>query len=209
MQGQTLAILDNRKLEVERQKFEGQKRQISQQYYDALADQDRTEIAKLNAQIAQIDSEIALVDIQLSRTTLIAPFDGVVVSGDLSQALGAPVELGKVLFEVAPLESYRVVLEVPERNISYLENGQIGHLIITALPDKKFELVVDNISPLANSDAGGNFFKVEATLGKDSPLLLPGMRGVTKISSIDKDLWWIWTHRLIDKISLFIWSLGL
>ena len=36
-------------------------------------------------------------------------FDGVVVSGDLSQSLGAPVERGQVLFEIAPLDGYRVV----------------------------------------------------------------------------------------------------
>ena len=32
-----------------------------------------------------------------------APIPGVIVSGDLSQAIGAPVERGQVLFELAPL----------------------------------------------------------------------------------------------------------
>jgi len=207
--GQTLAVLDSSKLQLQRQKHEAEKRQVAQEFHDALALQDRTKIAKLDAKIAQINSEIELVDILLKRSTLSAPFDGVVVSGDLSQALGAPVEVGKVLFEVAPLESYRVILEVPERNISFLEKGQTGKLVVTALPDTVFKLTVDNISPMANSNASGNFFKVEAILNEHSNLLLPGMRGITKIDSIEKDLWWIWTHRLLDKISLFFWSLGL
>ena len=46
-----------------------------------------------------------------------APFDGVLVSGDLSHSVGAPVERGEVLFELAPLDDYLVVLEVPEAEV--------------------------------------------------------------------------------------------
>ena len=48
---------------------------------------------------------------QLERMQIMAPFDGVVVSGDLSQSLGSPVERGDVLFEVAPLDDWRLMLE--------------------------------------------------------------------------------------------------
>ena len=41
-----------------------------------------------------------LIDAQLSRTRIVAPFDAIVVKGDLSQSLGAPVERGNVLFEL-------------------------------------------------------------------------------------------------------------
>ena len=60
----------------------------------------------------QIDAQLELIDAQLARMRLTAPFSGVVVSGDLSQSLGSPVEHGQVLFEVAPLDAYRVILEV-------------------------------------------------------------------------------------------------
>jgi hypothetical protein len=42
----------------------------------------------------------------------------VVVKGDLSQSLGAAVERGNVLFELAPLDSYRVIMKVDERDIT-------------------------------------------------------------------------------------------
>ena len=69
----------------------------------------------LAAQISQTEAQLALVEDRLARATLVAPFDGVVVSGDLSQRLGSPVQLGDALFEVAPLDAYRVVLQVDER----------------------------------------------------------------------------------------------
>jgi hypothetical protein len=60
----------------------------------------------------------------------VADFDGVVVLGDLSQSLGSPVEKGQVLFEVAPLNSYRE-LRVDERDIAEVAVGQRGPLLLT------------------------------------------------------------------------------
>jgi putative peptide zinc metalloprotease protein len=67
------------------------------------------------------------VDEHLERAQLRAPFESLVVSGDLSQSIGVPVERGKVLFEVAPLEAYRVILEVDERDIIMV--GAAGMLV--------------------------------------------------------------------------------
>ena len=57
----------------------------------------------VGAQIEQVEAQLALVEEQLSRARLIAPFDGYVVTGDLSQNLGSPVARGDVLFEVGQL----------------------------------------------------------------------------------------------------------
>lgn len=206
--GQALAILDSQRLRLEKRRFTSQKNQITHLYQTAIATQDRTELAKLNAKIEQIDSDISLVNNQLERTTLAAPFSGVVLSGDLSQSLGSPVELGQVLFEVAPLEDYRVILEVPERDIQHISPGQQGRLVVTALPDKNFKFEVDSISPLANSNSSGNFFMVEANLIEKSEILLPGMSGIARIQSVEKSIWWIWTHKLVNKVTLFFWSIG-
>ena len=80
----------------------------------------------LAAQIDQVEAMLTLVSDKLARATLVAPFDGVVVSGDLHQLLGTPVELGKVLFQIAPLDAYREILQVDERDIAYLQVGQAG-----------------------------------------------------------------------------------
>jgi hypothetical protein len=50
------------------------------------------------------------VEEHLERAQLRAPFESLIVSGDLSQSIGAPVERGKVLFEVAPLEAIALSL---------------------------------------------------------------------------------------------------
>ena len=209
IEGQLMATLEDRTLQLERQKFEGQKSQITQKYHAALAQQDRIEIGKLNAELDQIDADIALTEQALSRTAIKAPFDGVVISGDLSQSLGTPIELGQELFEVAPLENYRVLLETPERDIGKIAEGQSGHLVISAFPNRTFDFEVSQIVPLATSNASGNYFQVEATLSEPSELLRPGMSGHGKIESGERSLLWIWTHRLTENIRILAWSVGL
>ena len=57
----------------------------------ALAKRDLAEINIARAQIAETDAEIDLSDQMIARARLAAPFDFVVVNGDLSQAVGKPV----------------------------------------------------------------------------------------------------------------------
>ncbi len=208
-EGQLIAVLDDRHLQLQWQKWQSERNKIEKEYQEALAKRDRTSLSVLRAQVDQVDAELRLLDDQISRTRLHAPFEGIVVSGDLSQSLGAPVETGQVLFEVAPLDSYQVVLEVDEHDVAGLESGQYGQLIIAALPQSSFKLSVDRVVPVAVSGQARNYFRVEASLEQPSTLLRPGMRGVAKVTMEQRTLLWIWTHAVIDRIGLWAWSVGL
>lgn len=207
-EGQLIASLDGRDLQLERQKWQSEHDKIQAEYQEALAKRERVQLSLLRAQLDQVSAEIKLTEERLKRTQLHAPFDGVVVSGDLSQSLGAPVETGQVLYEVAPLNSYRVVLEVDEQDVAGLESGKTGRLIISALPETTFDLVIEKVVPVAESDDARNYFRVEAALDEPSPLLRPGMRGVAKIDMGQRSLLWIWTHSVVDRIRLWIWAAG-
>lgn len=208
--GQLLAVLDDRNLILEQQKWQSEYRKIEKEYQEALAKRDRTQLGILGAQRDQIAAELSLVVARLAQTRVTAPFDGVVVSGDLSQSLGAPVETGQVLFEVAPLDHYRVVLEVDDHNMAGLRVGNAGHLIIAALPQSKLAVSIKQVIPIAVSQDTRNFFRVEALLTEPpaSPLL-PGMRGVAKIEIGERSMLWILSHGLLERVTLWLWSLGL
>ncbi|MFT6012012.1 MAG: hypothetical protein ACI96P_002253, partial [Candidatus Azotimanducaceae bacterium] len=116
--GQVIAELDDRGLQLELQKWQGEINKLQNVYQEALALRDRAKLGITIAQLDQVKAEFKLVEGQLGRTRLTSPIDGIIVRGDYSQALGAPVETGQVLFEVAPLASYRVVLEVDEFDVA-------------------------------------------------------------------------------------------
>ncbi len=205
-EGHVLGTLDDRDLTLERVKWSSQREQLVKEYRSALATHDRTQTRILSAQIAQAEAQVALLDEQLARTQITAPFEGVIVSGDLSQALGSPVERGEVLFELAPFDAYRVILEVDEREISVIEEGGRGHLALSSVPDARFPLVVERITPVSKVDRGRNFFRVEARLEEQPPYLRPGMQGIGKIDIERRSLAWIWTHELRDWLRLHLWT---
>jgi RND family efflux transporter MFP subunit len=204
--GQLLARLDDRDLQLERRKWAGRREQLRGEHREALAARDRTQLGVLGARIAQADAQLDLLDTQLARTQLTAPFDGVIVHGDLRQMLGSPVEKGQVLLEVAPLDGYRVVLEVDERDIASVAVGQRGRLALSALPGDPLALTVERVTPVAVAAEGRNGFRVEARLEEPSDTLRPGLEGVAKIDAGSRARAWIWSHELIDWLRLAVWS---
>jgi RND family efflux transporter MFP subunit len=205
-EGQVLATLDDRELALEAARWRAEREQQLLRYQEALGKQDRAQARMLAAQVRQTEAQLALVEGKLERARIRAPFRGIVVSGDLSQQLGAPVETGKVLFEIAPLEGYRVVLRVDERDLRYVAEGQGGQLVLTGLTAESFPVRVTKVTPVANAQDGRNVFRVEATVTDPAARLRPGLEGVAKLAVEERSLVWIWTRSLVDWVRMSLWT---
>ena len=204
--GQLMARLEDRDLKLEHARWAAEAEQARLKFQVAMAQADRGAMGVLAAQTRQAEAQLALVDEKLGRARITAPFDGVVVSGDLSQAIGTPVELGRTLFEVAPLEGFRVVLQVDDRDIGHLAVGQPGELLLASLPDRALPFKVSSITSVATQHDGRNVFRVEAQVQGDTARLRPGMEGVGKVVVGERSLGWVWTHGLFDWLRLALWS---
>jgi hypothetical protein len=204
-EGQVMATLEDRDLLLERLKWVTERQQHMFEYDKALASRELATINVVKAQIDQADAQIKLLDEQLARIKLRSSISGLVISGDLSQMIGASVQRGQILFEVAPLESYRVILNVDEREIGRVETGQKGDLIVSALPNETLAFKVDKITPIADAESGRNFFRVEGLLADNPAHLRPGMEGVGKIEIGRRSLGWIWLHPLVDWLRVWSW----
>jgi RND family efflux transporter MFP subunit len=205
-EGQTLCLLDDRDLKLERVKWLTEKEQLSKQFSEAIAKHDRSQVLILRSKINQAEAQFALIEEQLSRTKVTAPFHGVVMSGDLSQSLGAPVERGQVLFEVAPLNEYRVIAQVDERDILEVRAGQKAELVLSSVPGEAFPFAVEKITPVSVAKEGTSSFRVEGKMEQNSPRLRPGMEGVGKITIDRRRLIWVWTHEAVDWMRLQMWK---
>jgi multidrug efflux pump subunit AcrA (membrane-fusion protein) len=150
---------------------------------------------------------VQLLDEQLRRSRLSAPFDGLIVSGDLSQSVGGAVRKGDTLFEVTPLAGYRVVVQVDESEIASVAAGQKGTLLLAAITSQSFPITVTAVTPVAKAQDGRNAFRVEAALEGPMERLRPGMEGIAKIETGQRNLVWIWTHRSTNWLRLKLWSL--
>ena len=105
-----------------------------------------------------------------------------------------------------PLDAWRVILKVDERDIAYLREGAPGEMVLASMPGRVYALNVKKITPVSVAEDGRNYFRVEAVLPEGAVPLRPGMEGVAKIQSEKRSLLWIWTHRLTDWLRLAMWE---
>jgi multidrug efflux pump subunit AcrA (membrane-fusion protein) len=146
------------------------------------------------------------VEQKFQRTRLVSPLDGIILSGDLSRSLGAPVERGQILFEVAPLDQYRLVLNIDAREIVDVRTGQRGKLVLSSLPGEEIPFVIDQVSPVFQEEEGKISYRTEARIQGSSAVLRPGMDGVGKISVGRRSYGWIFFHSMIDWLRMKMWS---
>ena len=206
--GQVLAELADHDLVLERGKWSSELAQLENSARSALAKGERTQYVVNLSKSDAARAQLALVEQQIGRSQIRAPFDGLVIKGDLSQSLGAPVQRGDVLLTVAPADAFRLIVEVDERDIGAVRVGQRGALALAALPHITTGFRVVRVTPVATARDGRNYFEVEARFESRPQSGRPGLQGVAEIDAGEQPLAWIWTHRLLDWARLAIWSFG-
>lgn len=203
--GQLLATMDDRDFLLEEQKWASQCGQLRKEYRHALANHKQAQANIFKARIAQAQAQMALVEKELARARLVAPIAGLVIQGDLSQSIGAPVARGEVLFTVAPLAAYRLIMQIDERDIGLVRAGQRGDLLLAAAVDRPISFTIGRITPVSISAKGRNYFRVEGRLAAQPSFLRPGMEGVAKINCGQRSWFWLATHRLHDWFRVLLW----
>ena len=204
--GDTLVALDDRDLRLERLKVISQKSKLDREYQEATANYERAKIKILSAELSRLEAELNLVESRLTHASLIAPFDGLLISGDLSQRLGSAVSKGDVLFQVSPLNRYRIKLLVKESRIADIKLGQTGTLFLSALPENTYSFVINRITPVISVLDGASHFNVEGDLRHASSQLQPGMEGVGKIFIEKRKYIDIWTRDFVEWFRLKAWA---
>ncbi|MBY0310657.1 MAG: HlyD family efflux transporter periplasmic adaptor subunit [Phycisphaerales bacterium] len=157
------------------------------------------------AQAEKIRARIELLDDQIGRAAIIAPMTGVLVVGDLERTLGAPVQTGQTLFEIAPLARLRADLSVPEDQIGDVKLGQIGTLASTAIPSRRIPFTVERIDPIAQVVDQDNNFRVQVRIDATEPWMRPGMEGVAKVDVEQRAYANIWSRRLVNWVRMKLW----
>ncbi len=214
-EGQVLASLEDRALKLELDGLETRLRELDRTYRQALSQLKHAKSQIVQAQMAQVSADVNLLKDRLSRAQLTAPISGVVISGDLSRVLGSPVERGQVLFEIAPLESYRARLSVHQQDIYFVEKAQSGRITLVALPNNPLSIRVGNIVPVFNATQPDSAFQVEGLLTFSNgssesqtsvDMLRPGMKGIAKLEVGQKALGWVLFHDLIHWWQIKVWG---
>ena len=207
-EGDVIAELGDRDLELERAKQRSELAQHEGAVSAAMAKGERAAMAVAQAKVDETRARLGLVDHQLEQIRLRAPIDGVVLQGDLWQQLGTPVDRGQSLFVIAPARRHRVIVELDERDLRRIEAGARGRLALSALPWDTLALRIERIAPAAATLDGRNVFELEASLDDGEAHargLRAGQRGVAQVDAGRGPLGLDWARRVGDALARLAW----
>ena len=207
-QGQLLLVLADQELRNDQRRLESELARHQSEYAEAFARQDRAKMVEAQAQVDETAAQLALINDQLTRTQVTAPFDGLVIQGDLQQQVGALIHRGDDAHGVlAPNDGFRIVLQIEDRDIKAIKAGMKGRLTLSAMPYDPLIVTVQRITPLARFIDGHNVFEVQAELQNGVPGLRPGLEGIAKISLDRRPLALLFGGRLMDWARFHLWTL--
>jgi membrane fusion protein (multidrug efflux system) len=128
--------------------------ELMQQNASSEADLEQ---AQANFRIAE--AQLELQQLRLERTTVRAPFGGLV--GERFVSLGDYVNSSTRLVTLQTVDPQRAVFQVPERYANKLDVGQRVSFRVAALPDFEFVGVVDFVDPVVQLPARTILVKAE------------------------------------------------
>jgi hypothetical protein len=208
-QGQVLVEFAGEDLQIERSRLQAELAGVQAAAGEAMSQHDRAQLAIHSAKADELAAQLALVDQRIERAQMKAPFDAVVIAGDLAQQLGAPVRRGEALLTLAPSQGFRAIVEVDDADIGRVRRGQDGSMVLAARPDLALPLRVLRITPLATQAEGRNVFEIEvevqAPAGEPLDHLRPGMRGIARLHTGDMPLALAWTSDVAAWVRLAAW----
>ncbi|HVT87281.1 MAG TPA: HlyD family efflux transporter periplasmic adaptor subunit [Tepidisphaeraceae bacterium] len=205
-QGDVLLKFDTVELEIEQAQHQTEADKANQQVI-----QYRSDPTKLSEMlVAQQDRDIAqkkadAVAYKIEQSTIKAPFDGQILSGDLRDRKGSMFKQGEPLIKFARRDSLEGKLFVEERDIQDVHENQSGYLATSAKPADRFEFKVRRIVPEGNIKDSGNVFEVYVTPTSSSDEWRPGMEGEARVDVEHRRLIWIWLHKFIDFVRIKLW----
>lgn len=96
--------------------------------------------------------EVDLARLTLSKSAIVAPFDGVVTRRWVKQ--GQLLKANDPAYEVADFRDLKARLRVPERASIAIRPGQVVHFRADVFSDKNFEARVERVSPVVDAKSG-------------------------------------------------------
>jgi membrane fusion protein (multidrug efflux system) len=142
------------------------------------ADLERAEAAFRSAEAA-----VAMLTLQINRTTVRAPFAGVV--GQRMVSVGDYVTTASRLLTLQTVDPQRAVIEVPERYAVELRQGQPVQFSVAAQPGKTFVAHVEFIDPVVQTSS--RTIVVKARAPNPGRILRPGMFIEARLATSTRD----------------------
>jgi multidrug efflux pump subunit AcrA (membrane-fusion protein) len=192
---QILAQIDGREIRWELAEVQANLNKATKERNTQLSKKEFGDAAISGHEMQRLEQRAALLAHRNVSLEIRSPADGVVVSGDHREAEGVPLEMGKTLFEIAPLSGMVVEICIPEEDIRHVALGMKVEIQLEAIPEDRVEATIRSIHPRAELRDAKNVFVAKADIPNPIGLLRPGMRGDAQIQTERHALGWNLFHK--------------
>jgi membrane fusion protein (multidrug efflux system) len=132
-----------------------------------------SEIAYLEAKVAaeQAAANLRILEERLARTTVSAPFDGVLESRTIE--VGSMVGPGMVVARIVDLDPIKIVAGVPERYAADVRVGSAAVVTFDVFPGETFDAVIRYVG--STVDPQNRTFPIEVVMANPRGIVKPDM----------------------------------
>ncbi|HNS09648.1 MAG TPA: efflux RND transporter periplasmic adaptor subunit [Candidatus Ozemobacteraceae bacterium] len=175
--------LDSQKASLDSTKAQSQASKVKELAIKAQFEALEAERKGAQARIRQMEAQLSVSKINLDRTKIYSPIDGVVISREVDegQTVAASLQAPKLFVIAQDLKKMQIDTAVDETDIGVVAHGQPVTFTVDAYKDRTFKGVVDQVrlSPTENSNVVT--YSVMVRVENDDLLLKPGMTANAEI----------------------------
>ena len=177
---QAQASLRNAQLDYNRKADLGRQQLVSKSDVDlarASLEQAQAQVNSAQAQIRQQTASTQTTRVNLQRTVIRSPVDGVVLTRTIEpgQTVAASLSAPELFTIAEDLAKMKIELAVDESDIGQVKVGQAVNFSADAFPDRQFKGVVDQVRLSATTTSNVVTYPVVVTVDNSDGTLLPGL----------------------------------
>lgn len=203
--GEALVEFDTSDLELEEISLQRQIASLEVQVKQSVSEGDLGQASMANARLAVLSTEIQAVRKRISEATVVAPADGVVVLSDLQQRIGQAFPQGEEILQFVVDGDWLLEIEVPDNIVSMVSPEQSGTFAPASDPTNKHEFRIQHVDGAASVIKDRNVFLARATFANQPQQMMTGMEGTSKLITVDRPVWWVALHGVIDWARMNFW----
>jgi multidrug resistance efflux pump len=164
------------------------------------------EIEAAEYELRRLKEKLEFDEVEVSRTRLLMPIDGHLVTANLDLMMGHYLDVGDHFATAESDESVRVEIQIPESDIADVSIGASSRLKVWAYTDRLFHGEVSEIAPSAIEETYGKIVNVTVVISNQDHLLKSGMTGFGKVDGGNKPVIVAFTRMLVRFFTIELWS---
>jgi len=181
-QGAVLAELENWNYRADVAAAEAKYSEAMATMNRALSQNDGTLAGTEQVKVDYFKAERNRARERLDRTTIRAPFDGVVTTPQVQNSVGRRLMHGDTFAEIIESSHVTVDVAVPEDDAMLLRSGERASIKLESFPLRTFRGDVTVISPQPQVESEQRFFMARVNVPNQDGTIRPGMQGHGKVS---------------------------